>query len=262
MEKVTHTFKLCSGVEMEVSEWTGKHQRILTQKRKGKSHEDNLHEIMADVTVRVGSKRDITPEFIANMLDCDRKLALVETRQFTMSHEPSFTFKFEYTSDETGNKCEYIHEEDLPEGKFPSKKLQKLNEAGELVDVQYTEYNEIEKDVFITLPRSQKQVRFTMLAAASTIDRKDVSSHTPIKQRRPVYFYKAEKDTVPVGLNLDDLSYQDIEYLRKAIKDFEGACHTEIQFAHPEADMKQGKDKEVTINVLGSVAFFFPSQAL
>ena len=49
----THTFKLTSGVEAEVRELTGKHQRILTQIKKGQSHSDRLNLMLADVLVPV-----------------------------------------------------------------------------------------------------------------------------------------------------------------------------------------------------------------
>ena len=84
------------------------------------------------------------------------------------------------------------------------------------------------------------------------------SSHTPIMMRNPREFYQAEKDKVPMVLNLDNVGVKDLEYIRKVIKEREGQVDTEFMFDHPEADMKGGTEKQVTIDVLGVMAFFFP----
>lgn len=253
----THTFKLPSGVEMEVKEMTGKHQRILTE-QKNKKLGENLEIMLADLVVRVGSKTDITPEFIRKMLSCDRKKALTEVRQFSNDFDPKFEFAYEYEAD--GRKLKHDLSIDLVEG-FPFKPVLVSNELGELIPAHYSEYSEIEKYRFITLPKSGKKVRYNLLdgdgeTLGMHTNEKDRSSHTPLKMCYPCEMIKTDKDETPVSLDLDRLAIKDIEFLRKAIKTVNGQVDTEIMFYVPE------KPNPVTIDVLGVMAFFFPSEAI
>lgn len=261
----THIFTLPSGIECEIKELTGKHQRLLTE-QKNKSHNDKLSAMLADVIVRVGSETKITEQFVNDMLACDKKMALVEVRQFTMDFEPEFNFIYSYT-DSNGKKQEVEMEIPVPEGHFKSEPV-KVLEGDELVPAKYEEYSALEKKVQITLPRSKELVEFTMLDGrgekiGQSTAKNNRSSHTVIEMRNPVYFVKKDNgNTVPVKLNLDKLAYKDIEALRKAIKDYEGRVDTEIMFEHPEAEFKAGAEKDVIIDVLGVTAFFFPSEAI
>lgn len=273
--KATHTFKLTSGVECEVYEMTGKHQELLTR-QDGKKHTEKLNELLKDLIVRVGSNTDINDEFLLGMLACDKKKALVEVRQFSMGHEPSFTFNYRYT-DTDGNKQEHPVTVDLNEdGHFPEKPVMVMRPVMEdgkdepvnkLVPADWTEYSDVQKQVTIKLPRSGQEVTFVMLDGkgeliGSTTKKAQRSSHTLIQMRRPVFQKKTEGGSVPIQLNLNDLALQDIEYLRKSIRDHEGEVDTEIMFDHPEADSMPRNEKEVTMDVLNTVAFFFPSEAI
>lgn len=261
----THIFRLPSGVECEVSEFVGKHQKLLTQQGK-KTHNEKLSELLADVIVRVGTVTDITTEFIDTMLACDKKMALVEARQYTLGFEEFFTFHYRYT-DKEGNKA--VHEHDIPikEGKFPFSPVQ-VEKEGKLVDADYQEYADIEKDVFMVLPRSKDKIRFTMLdgrgeAIGAATTKNNRSSHTVLEMRRPVWFKDKEggKPT-PIKINLDNLSFVDIEALRKRIQEVEGRVDTEIMFEHPEAEVRSQSEREVVVDVLSTPAFFFPSEAI
>jgi len=103
----THVFKLTSGIECEVKEFVGKHQRILTE-GKGK-FSDKLNTALADAIIRVGSVKVIDLKFVENMLASDRRRALTEIRQFTMGDEDLFNFDYEY-EDEDGNP-QVMHQE-------------------------------------------------------------------------------------------------------------------------------------------------------
>lgn len=260
----THIFKLPSGVECEVKEMTGKHQRILTE-QKNKKMGDNLNELLADVIVRVGTNASIDLDFVKSMLACDRKKALTEVRQFTMDFDPVFKFTYDYT-DQNGAKQKHPLEIDLSGG-FPTTTVKVENKEGVLVDADFKEYADITREVKVTLPKSGKQVVFNLLDGKGeqigvSTAKNARSSHTSILMRNPREFHKTANDTVPVQLNLDNLAIKDLEFLRKSIKEREGQVDTEIMFEHPEAESKPANEREVVVDVLGVLAFFFPSEAI
>lgn len=248
----TKVFKMPSGVECEVKEMTGKEQRILTE-QDGKKFGDKLNAVLLSVVVRIGSKKVVSEDDIKKLLSEDRKCILWECRMFSVG-EDKFTFSYNYVD---GNNKEQTMNLDVDlEDREPVKPYK----------TQYSELDEIEKDVFITLPRSGKKVRFTMLdgvgeSIGALMNRKQLSSHTPIMMRRPVEFVKTNegKTETPVKLNLDTLSLVDVEYLRKSIYENEGKFPTELKFEHPEADSKPVSERYVVTDLLGEVAFFFPS---
>lgn len=270
--KNTHVFTLPSGVECEVEELTGKQQRILTEQN-GKPHTEKLAEMLASVLVRVGTSFRPDVKFVQEeMLACDIKFALTEVRQFSLDFEPSFSFMHTY-KDVEGNKQEVEIEEDIPEGRFPITTVKKLvtPEGGgepELVDANYTEYADIEKNITVTLPKSGKKVRFTMLDGKGTTigsktKKNERSSHTTIMMRRPVYFEESGKgNEVPIQLNLDSLPLKDIEFLRGEIKKYEGQVDTEIMVERPDSDTRPANEKDMIVDVLSVVSFFFPSEAI
>ena len=263
----THTFKLTSGIECEVRELTGKHQRILTE-QKNKKMGENLNEVIVDILVRVGTKQgsSINIPFVKSLLAADRKTILTQCRQFTMDFDPVFKFNYAYTTLAQA-KGNHELEIDLSDN-FPCKPLMKLDkETGEMSEAAYTEVEEIERHVFTVLPRSQKKIRWTLLDGVGeerglATDKASRSSHTALQMRNPVELVAGEHDDIPVQLDLDKTSIKDIEFLRSQIKAVEGSVDTEISFAHPEADTKPKNEKEVIIDVLSVLAFFFPSEAI
>lgn len=277
MNDLTHVDKLVSGVEFEVKELIGKHQRLLTSQDKGNSsskHAERLNDILASVVVRVGTETNIDKDFIKSLLACDKKKILTVVRQFTMEWEESFGLAYPYTDSE-GKKQVYDCDITLEEGgKFPETKIHTAIQDPETLKMSYevlnvSEYDKIEKEVTFVLPRSKKKVRFTMLDGkgeeiASTTSKSNRSSHTVIEMRRPVTFFKkdAKATETPMKLTLDSLAYKDIEFLRTVIKNCEGRVDTEIRFEHPDADNKSGDDKDVVLDVVGTVAFFFPSGSI
>lgn len=260
----TTTFTLTSGVECEVAEFTGLHQRILTEQTH-KQLGDNLIEMLVHTIVRVGeiTKPDITEAFVVSMLSSDRKHILVQARQFTMDFEEKFTFKYPYT-DSNNIKQEHELEIDLKDGVFGFKPTKQ----------QCKTYAEVlaAKQIVIELPKSNKKVRYTLLDGdgeriANNIKKKNRSSHTAILMRNPQYLEVrgAAGNEMPIKIensDLDKMAIKDIEFLRTSIKENEGQVDTEIMFEHPEADKLPKNEKEVTIDLLGQVAFFFPSEAI
>lgn len=256
----THTFTLTSGVECEVKEFTGKHQRILTEQG-NKKLGDSLNAVILDILVRVGTKTNFDDKFVKDLLSSDRKKILTEARQFTMDFEPNFKFNYDYAS-QAGTTEQEPLEVDLSKG-FPFRTLKVVKEDGVLVDAAYTEYDQIERHVHFELPSSKTRVRWELLngkneLAALQIPKGQRSSHTSIALRNPVYF----KGETPIQVDLDSLGWKDIEALRKHIKDVEGQVDTEMMFAHPEAEFKPKSEKEIVVDLLNVMAFFFPSEAI
>lgn len=262
----THIFKLPSGVECEVTELTGKQQKILTEQN-SKTHNEKLAEMLASVIVRLGTSFKPDAKFVQEeMLACDVKFALTEVRQFSLDFEATFGFTHTY-KDAEGVKQTAEIEEDVPEGRFPFTPVKKLV-GDDLVDADYSEYAEIEKDITITLPRSQKVVRFTMLdgkgtSIGSKTRKTDRSSHTTLAMRRPVYFEESSKgNQVPIQLNLDTLALKDIEFLRSSIKKYEGQVDTEIMVERPDSETRSPNNREMVVDVLSVTSFFYPSEAI
>lgn len=286
MKTNTHVDKFPSGVEFEVKELTGKHQRILTE-QSSKTHNQKLDEVLADILVRVGTDTEIKEEFIKTMLACDKQKALITVRQFTLGFQKEFEFHWDYKSSDGAKKT---HKLSIPleDANFPTKPVMCYNPnftegsedekcSKELITleeflkdtlgVEALEYEHVlkAKKVEIILPRSEERVTYTMLDGdgeeiGSKIKKSERSTHTPIRMRKPVRF-DAETGT-PIQLNLDKLAYLDIEHLRKSIKEVEGNVDTEIMFEHPEAEQKQANEKDVIVDLLSTTAFFFPSEAI
>lgn len=260
---LTHTFKLLSGVECTVKEMTGIHQRILTEQT-NKKIGDNLNEMLADLIIKVGTKTSgFDVEFVNRMLSGDRRKALAEARMFSVGlpdehGKVNFDFTWEYV-DNDGNDRKLEQTVDLTAG-FPETPYYR----------QWENYDEVEKDVLITLPSSGLNIKFTMLDGigeylGSKTKREERSSHTPILMRQPRIMKKTDNAVTPINMSsadLDKLSYRDIEHLRKAIKDHEGRIDTEMKFEHPEAEIKDPHEKYVIVDLLQLKAFFFPSEAI
>ncbi len=257
----THTFKLVSGVECEVEMLRGEHQRMLTQDKNlltGKG----INLMIESLLVRIGSKTAITSTDVDNLLSADRKKILKEARMFALNYEPKFDFTYEWESD--NNKVfKSEHSVEFDDTDFKETPYSVINDKGELVPLNVTEYADINKLVKVTLPISKKMVQFKMLdgaaeVASGNILKKDRSSHTPITMRNPNYVEvknKKEKLIMVTSTDLDRMPLMDIEHLRGMIKKVEGEIETLLVIDHPK------KDEQATIEIVGTPAFFFPSEA-
>ena len=280
MEKsiLTYEGKLLTGVSFVVKELTGKEQRLMTEQG-DKKQGDSFLEMMESIVISIGSVQNPKKDFIKKLLSGDRKKILLEARKFSLigtDQENKFTFNYKYTnSKKTKEEHEFVVDlsNGCPETPYPifdpkTGEVQK-DETGKPLPVVCTEYDQVQKDVTITLPRSKKQVIFTLLDGfgediATLSKKKDKSSHTTLQMRNPRELYKKESssEAIPIQLHLDSLSLVDIEYLRKAIKNVEGEVDTIVEFEHPEAEIKIGSEKTVRIDLVSQPAFFFPSGAI
>ncbi len=266
----THKFTLPSGRMCEVREMTGKHQKILTEKKSG-NYADKLNIILADIIVRVGDETDINEGFVTDMLSVDRKAALVQCRHFSLGFPETFkftyTFKGEFTlrdvDPETGDVKKTTYHEIKEEIEVPTPEF-KITPYPGSAEWPAGAYKDIDRKRTIILPRSEKKVVFTLMdgrAEARAVGLTDTNSHTQLQLRTPVYMHKGANAEVPIQLDLDDLSLMDIEALRKAITDAEGDIDTGIPLVHPHKDLVEEKFATVRLDLIQEVSFFFPSQA-
>jgi len=269
----THKFILPSGVEAEVKELGGKHQRMLTE-QKQKTFNEKLDDVLKDILIRVGSVKgkDIDDNFILSLLSADKKKCLVEARQFSMDWEDAFDFTWEYENLKGAN-VKHELSCDLKEA-FDVKPYQTLEQAKDgsisFKEAKYSEYADIVKRFEFTLPKSKKQLRVTLLDGkgelkGATTKKADRSSHTALLMRNPSFMEKKTKDIVPMQLtagDLDDMNLKDLGFIRKIIKELEGRVDTELMFEHPEAKFLPQKEKNQVVDLLGEMAFFFPSEAI
>lgn len=271
MDTLTRKFTLVSGIEAEVTELFGKHQKILTTKNNmltGKG----VDLVLADCIVRLGSDTDITEAKVKKMLAADRKKALLEIRALSLEYDPTFRFDYEWEeADKTMSKFSYavdFAEDQFKEDKY--KTIQMVDDKDNpgqqvptLVEIKCAELSELAefKLVHITLPRSKKVVRFNLLdgeaeGRAAIIPASQRSSHTPLEVRRPQEVIKEKEDGEKIwgSLNLDKLSFQDITYLRNQINELEGGIDSTLVIQH-----QAEPNREVKLDILTVPAFFFPS---
>lgn len=247
-----HKFKLPSGVEAEVTEMVGKHQKMLTRQDKTPLA-DKLNNVIKDVLIRVGSVTDKAEisKIVDSMLSCDKKMVLIEARQYSLDFPETFEFVYDYVNSD-GKEDKFTLQLDLTQA-FKVKPLEE----------QVEEYADVEKEVEIQLPRSGKKIQYVMMDSkadtkATKMKKDEISSHTPIELRNPREWI----GTTWAKINLDNLSFRDIEYLREHIKKTEGQVDTEFRFEHPEASTKPEQEKYVVADLISSIAFFFPSGAI
>ena len=207
-----HEFTLPSGVLCEVTEMLGKHQRFLTEQSSGNMGE-SLNKVLLDVIVRIGDITDITPKLIDDLLACDRQKILIELRQFTLDFDEEFSFHIEY-KDNSGNKKQHLITHNFrTQGDFPVENVKKLPEGiktdlgdySVLEDAKFESYDEVlaNKEVYLTLPRSGKKVRWTMLDGHGErigiqTKKSARSSHTPLRMRKVIRF-NASANRIPAA---------------------------------------------------------------
>lgn len=264
---MTTTIILTSGIEAEIKELMGLQQDILT-KQDGTSTNEKIDKMLSSCIVRIGDTYEPSPEFIKSLLQADKKKLLLELRMASTDNDPLFVF--EYTYEEKGQKKTKTHEilieHEVEEIDPTTGESKVVTKPGLLAKPYYnarayTSYSEIDKVVKIVLPKSKKEVHYTMLdgagsAIGAAVKKTEISTHTPLLMRQPKEIIKTENGTIPTALNLNTLPLKDIEYLRKSIKDHEGDVESEFIIKHPVTDA------EIITDMLAQKAFFFPSQAL
>lgn len=241
---LTHVFTLPSGVECEVKEFQGKHQKLLT-KQEG-SVTDSMNVILADIIVRVGSVKAIDQDFVEGMLTADRNWAMFQARQFSLEFPEVFKVPVKYKQDGRTIEDDVV--------------IQMSEVSFKPYGFQVVEYDQIQRKHEVTIKRYEGKVSFSLLDGRSEkmlalTKKKDVSSHLDLIGRNPTYLTK----NTPIKLNLDDLGLMSIEDLRRQIYEIEGKVKADFQVEHPNADSLFGDEKMIRVNLLADPNFFFPS---
>jgi hypothetical protein len=261
----THTFKLLSGVEAEVEPLMGVHQRILTQRKKGQSHSDRMNELLASVLVRVGTKvlrnygAEERKDFVSRMLSEDRRMALLQTRQFSLGFPEEFELMFKWTDSKNREVVDPMLIP-IPGGEFPTKPM----------SVQYAEYSDIEREFETVLPQSGLRIKYKLSDGisenfVSNTKPDEISSHTALRMRNPRFFAPKEEGSEEgtwIALDLDRTSLLDLTHLRTEIREREGKVDTEVKFEHPGWRTDEADEKFAVVDLLNTLDFFFPSGAI
>jgi hypothetical protein len=260
---------LLSGVKAKINDLTGKEQEILS-KQDNRSFNDKLNDVLASTVEYVGSLYKPKAEFFNTMLSGDRKKLLVELRMYSMDNDPMFAFDYKYT-DAKGNTAtlplevpvtkEITH---IVDGEEVTEEVAGCNEKP--YSFQVDEYSEVDqhRKVELTLPKSGKKVRYNLLdgkgeAIGANTPKLERSSHTQLKMRNVLELIPDETKEgggVWTQCVLNNLPLRDIETIRSSIKENEGRVDTEHRFKQPVTD------EDVIIDILGTVAFFYPSEAI
>lgn len=255
----TKVFTLTTGVECEIEEMNGLHKEELT-KNGGANFYNALELILQDCIVRVGSVEKPDRNFILNMLSADRKQCLTEIACFTMGYTDKFSFEYEYISKLDNKRKVEIIDLDITNG-FPIKPLQVIKN-NELVDANYEEYSDIQKEFCTLLPVSGKKIFWTVLTGANdkkfaNISKEERNVYLHIRKRMPYYLHKTEKGS-EVKITVDNhelrnLKPMDSNELTKDIKKIEPDFNTYCYFEHPESGAVVHQD------ITELLSFFFPS---
>jgi hypothetical protein len=81
-----HTFKLPSGIEIELKEMTGAEEELLTNQRLIRTG-DAINQVLRNCIVRIGEKSEPSVSDVLDLLSGDRLFALVRLRQISLGDE-------------------------------------------------------------------------------------------------------------------------------------------------------------------------------
>lgn len=234
----THTFKLLSGVECEVREFTGEHSELFTKENvmKGKF----IEKMLLAVIVRVGSEQNITSDFVKSMLSGDRTKALFEARQFTQGFPETYEVSVEFGKRKQSFS---FNMEDFEEKPYR---------------FQCKEYDEVleKQKVNVELPKSNKKVYFYLLDGhmeenVKKINQDKATFLTQVAIRKPCFLDEKGNETL---LNMRPLSLMDVNYLNAEMIFQEGEIDTTARVVN------QNDPTDVLhLNLMATKDFFFPS---
>lgn len=280
----THVFVLPSGVEMEVRALLGKDQGTIT-KKDTIGDIDPFNQMLADCIVRLGDKTSasITRKDVENMLINDRKYALVELRQFSLRYKEVFKFNYEWPLDKNGNKEVQAYEAIFTRENFPMTPYIWVREAIEkmstedqqaLIDnkryfpVLFESYAEmlqknaiqtfVTEDGVATIEWEVGSCKHELLFVKADKSIQDINM--PIRMRNPQVVLtnvNDKNDKVRTSWNFDNFELYDVEQFRMKMRETEGYIDTFLTIEH-----QKNPAKTVRVDLVSTVDFFFPSQAI
>lgn len=262
----THSLKLLCGLEAEITPMLGKHQRLVNAE--GMVSGRSLNLLVASCTTRIGDKSPVTEEDVKLLPVGEKKKLLVNIRQLSNDWDPEFKFVLDWKDPATGETKKQTLEVEIPKA-FDERGYRKMKEdgtfelgpAGEPEEEKAATWAELMKLKVrrVRLPKSGKLVEFSLLDGAGEArgHKNPRKSHmlTLIEIRDPKELLAKETGTGynKTSLDLDELPWRDIEFLRRVMIDAEPNMDTELQIVHPATEETEA------INLVSIPAFFFPS---
>lgn len=273
---------LPSGVPAKIQAMSGKVQRLFTDSKL--SFSDKINSILADVTLEVeglnlGGDEKTTKKEFSRLLVNDRKYILTQARQLSLGNPETFELKtkvsengvtktvsinVELISDNNRDiVIDYImetYEEDMrpiveqlnQNGGFPTRPYRK--QISSYAD--FDQVRDIEFDGMWGLEGYTFKFRQLTGEMESQVNTKKVNSQSKLLMRALRYReLNSDKWLSVQAKDLDELNLPDVDYLSAQIDYYEGDVDT---IDRQEDDM----GREVYINILGELSFFFPNGKL
>lgn len=247
----TMELTLLSGVPAAISKMDGSHQKKLTEHNNPKKAAEAFDEVIADCLEYLGDVQSPTKEHAKGLLSADRSQLLMYLRYHTMQRHRTFSFDYQWV-DEYGQQRSEEKSFEFDIENFEQRPYSRQFESYEEVwKEQKDSYNgqfwleDAEEWVYYNWSTARDE--YLMQGAKQSV-------HQSLQLRNPKVMRKGQEEgsEIPVDLNLDKCSWDDLEDLRRNIIEEEGFMDTFALIENEDG----GEDK---INLLTINAFFFPS---
>lgn len=270
---------LASGIGCTIQQFIGQTQAKLT--KDNIPVVDRLNWIIADSIVSIDGVdyADMTEAqkmaFVGQMLDGDRNQILMEARQYSMGYPTTFSLPYEWKENGVRNvqqlELTMLNDSNLNAciDSFVERygcdreRVAELNHAGGMAVKPYKRRFEAyplnREDLDYEVHFGSLRIKFSLLTGAmqNGLKVEQVDSHTKILLRKPRVWDDGSESWKSITRNdLDEAGIYLLEQMRMAIEQEEGSVDSFDSFEHPSTG------KTVLVNVLGEVAFFFPSGKL
>lgn len=235
-----------------------------------------FNKLIEDCVISIGTDRDITSSKIDNLLSNDRKYLLLFLRQFSLNFKEKFEFTHEWPVTEDGQQKDVTPHSVIIKSFYTKpyiwvqKEIEELKEKGEEFEYEFPEMYQSYKEVLdlnleqkIILEATGAEFFWEILTGNqenlfANVGKKQRHINLPIQMRKPRVLLKGKKGNKDqlTMYNTSKGDWMDLEQIRKEIRDKEGIIDTSLSIKHPTLE------KVAQIDLIGTLAFFVPSQAI
>lgn len=288
MAKRLFTGVLPSGVEIAVRNLTGGDQETLTASKNTRNG-SGFNKMLAGAIERLGDLEGaaITERTIERMLSNDRKDALVMVRQHSLKFQEYFEFAYDWPIE--GNRKQLqqfsvkFDDEDFARKPYfwVAEEMERLARQREAeggtsepltgfaaFPIMYESYNEMleaQSTQRYKLPESEQMIEWSLLTGEvekkyTKVAMDDRTSNTTLMMRSPKEILTTDTDepqAVLTGWSPARADILDVEGFRREIRRVEGHIDTILTIKN-QAD----ESRTARVDLVGTVDFFFPSQAI